>query len=122
MIKCILLALLVFHASGKAVLKSKKFSAGAIERCVVPNTVALTFDDGPREDFENILNILKQNNVKATFFVLGSLLENNFGLTQRAAREGHIIASHSYSHPYLTGLSSDGNYISFKTASFLNIF
>lgn len=110
MIKHILFALLVFQVSGKAILKSRKFSAGAIERCVVPNTVALTFDDGPREDYENILNILEQNNVKATFFVLGSLLQNNFGLTQRAAREGHTIASHSYSHPYLTGLNSDGKY------------
>ncbi len=108
MIKFILLSLFVFHVTSKPITKNRKLSHWIVEKCVVPNTVALTFDDGPREDFENILNILKRNKVEATFFVLGRLLQNNVWLAQRAAREGHNIASHSYSHPDLTGLSSDG--------------
>ena len=108
MIKFILLTLFVFHVTSKLITENRKLSNWIVTKCVVPKTVALTFDDGPRDDFENILNILKRNKVKATFFVVGRLLQNNVWLTQRASREGHNIASHSYSHPRLTGLKSDG--------------
>lgn len=103
----VLISLLIFSVSG-GVLKNKWwYGGGAIESCTKSRALALTFDDGPRWDYENILNILKRNNVKATFFVLGELLSGNFALTQRAFREGHTIASHSYSHPSLTSLGED---------------
>jgi peptidoglycan-N-acetylglucosamine deacetylase len=64
----------------------------------------LTFDDGPSEHAtEKILDILKANNIKATFFTLGSAIENNSraeDILKRIAREGHAIGSHGYSHNY----------------------
>lgn len=83
-----------------------------IYECNKPNVIALTFDDGPRWDYENILDILRLNNIKATFFNLGELLNNDISLTQRAYREGHNIASHSWSHPSLVQLNEDGKLFS----------
>ncbi|EEH99301.1 polysaccharide deacetylase [Clostridium tertium] len=64
----------------------------------------LTFDDGPSEhSTEKILDILKANDIKATFFTLGSSIEKNNEsekLLKRMAKEGHSIGSHGYSHDY----------------------
>lgn len=64
----------------------------------------LTFDDGPSKYVtENILDILKANDVKATFFVTGSALEKNSKapeLIKRMVKEGHAIGNHTYSHDY----------------------
>ena len=60
----------------------------------------LTFDDGPSQNTNDILNILKENNIKATFFVLGSQVERMPEITNRIYDEGHYIANHGYSHIY----------------------
>lgn len=61
--------------------------------------VYLTFDDGPVSGItEKILDILKEYDVKATFFNLGSYVKKNPELTKRAYDEGHTVASHSYTH------------------------
>lgn len=60
----------------------------------------LTFDDGPSQNTSDILNILKDNNIKATFFVLGSQVEVFPETTNRIYDEGHYIANHGYSHKY----------------------
>ena len=61
--------------------------------------VYLTFDDGPVPGVtDKILDILKEYDVQATFFNLGSYIDKNPELTKRAYDEGHTIASHSYSH------------------------
>ena len=60
----------------------------------------LTFDDGPSQNTKDILNILKDNNIKATFFVLGSQVEVFPETTNRIYDEGHFIANHGYSHKY----------------------
>ena len=60
----------------------------------------LTFDDGPSNNTHQILDILKQNNIKATFFVLGSQVEVFPETTNRIYNEGHYIANHGYSHKY----------------------
>ena len=63
--------------------------------------VFLTFDDGPsRTVTPHILDTLKNENIKATFFVLGSRAELNPDLVKRAYSEGHYIANHGYSHMY----------------------
>lgn len=63
--------------------------------------VFLTFDDGPSKSVTiPILDILKQENVKATFFVLGSRVEFYPSIVKRAYEEGHYIANHGYSHKY----------------------
>lgn len=62
--------------------------------------VYLTFDDGPSDTTDAILDVLKAKNVKATFFVLGKNAEKNPNTLKRIAREGHKIGNHSYSHEY----------------------
>lgn len=63
--------------------------------------VFLTFDDGPsRKVTPQILDLLKQENIKATFFVLGSRVDLNPDLVKRAYEEGHYIANHGYTHTY----------------------
>ena len=61
----------------------------------------LTFDDGPSKSVTPlILDVLKDNNIKATFFVLGRAVKDNPELVKRAYEEGHYIANHGYSHVY----------------------
>ena len=59
----------------------------------------LTFDDGPLPKVTPfILNILKKENVKATFFLVGEKIEKYPKLFNQIIKEGHIVANHSYSH------------------------
>lgn len=60
----------------------------------------LTFDDGPSSNTSTILDTLKQQNVKATFFVLGNRVEQMPNVIKRIYDEGHYIANHGYSHVY----------------------
>lgn len=60
----------------------------------------LTFDDGPSQNTKDVLDILKENNIKATFFVLGSQVGVFPETTKRMYNEGHYIANHGYSHKY----------------------
>ena len=63
--------------------------------------VFLTFDDGPSKNVTPIiLDTLKSENIKATFFLLGSRVELNPTIVKREYDEGHYIASHGYSHVY----------------------
>lgn len=63
--------------------------------------VFLTFDDGPTEAVTPyILDLLKQENIKATFFVLGNRAKANPELIKREFDEGHYIANHGYTHKY----------------------
>lgn len=62
----------------------------------------LTFDDGPSTVTPMILDILKQENVKATFFVLGCNVNAMPEITKRIYEEGHYIANHGYTHSYST--------------------
>lgn len=68
--------------------------------------IALTFDDGPSKKNTNILlDILKMENVKATFYVLWSRVEEYPDILKREYNEWHEIGNHSYSHILLTRLS-----------------
>lgn len=61
--------------------------------------LALTFDDGPDEDFTpQILDILKKYNVKATFYVIGEKVQYNKKIIKRQYEEGHEIGNHTYTH------------------------
>jgi peptidoglycan/xylan/chitin deacetylase (PgdA/CDA1 family) len=63
--------------------------------------IALTFDDGPWPKGTNdILYILKKNNVKGTFFLLGRNVQNFPNLAKTIVNHGHVVANHSWSHPY----------------------
>lgn len=62
--------------------------------------VYLTFDDGPSRYTDDILDILAQYNVKATFFVVGKTDEASLAAYQRIVEDGHTLGMHSYSHKY----------------------
>jgi len=62
-------------------------------------SVALTFDDGPSEDTERILEVLRAYDLKATFFMLGRQVELFPETARRVVVDGHEIGNHSYSHP-----------------------
>lgn len=69
--------------------------------------VALTFDDGPHDTSPELLDILKQYNVKATFFLVGSNVVKRPELAKRMAAEGHDLANHTRTHINLTRLRPD---------------
>jgi peptidoglycan/xylan/chitin deacetylase (PgdA/CDA1 family) len=60
--------------------------------------VSLTFDDGPGKATEEILKILKEKGVKATFFMLGVRVENDTETAEKVVAGGHEICSHTYKH------------------------
>ena len=61
--------------------------------------LALTFDDGPHTEYTpHVLDVLKQNDVKATFFVIGDRIAGNEDVLKRIHTEGHQIGNHTFSH------------------------
>ncbi len=68
--------------------------------------LALTFDDGPHATLTpQLLDLLAERNVRATFYVVGNRISHHQGIMGRIADEGHEIGNHSWSHPSLGGLS-----------------
>lgn len=75
-----------------------KIDQGQLKIAESYNKIALTFDDGPAEYTEEILDILKKENVKATFFLIGKNIEGNEHIVKRMNEEGHLIGNHSFYH------------------------
>ena len=72
-----------------------------------PGLIALTFDDGPHPKFtRQVLDVLKAKNAKATFFVIGDQLANWPGLVRRELAEGHVVGSHSFTHPNIGAITT----------------
>lgn len=76
-----------------------------------PNTVYLTFDDGPSKRTPEILEILKNYNIQATFFIIGKEGKAQPNLLKRMSEDGHSIGIHTYSHAYDKIYSSVENYL-----------
>ena len=73
--------------------------------CLEVACVALTFDDGPSFYTEGLLDTLKEHNVKATFFVLGTQVRIQSETIERMFQEGHQIGNHTWNHPNLTQMA-----------------
>lgn len=97
-------------------VESDAYPKGYYNGSTLPEkTVYLTFDDGPGEWTEEILNILKKKNVKATFFICAywgdpkmkrpSSFHRHKAQLQRMVNEGHVIGNHTSGHRVFTGLS-----------------
>lgn len=68
--------------------------------------LALTFDDGPHPSFTpQLLEVLRRENVRATFFVVGKMVDRNPQLVQAEVAGGHEVANHTYNHRRLPTLS-----------------
>lgn len=74
---------------------------------VQEKVVALTFDDGPDEQVQKLMELLAQYDAKATFFVVGKQLEKFPEMAKAAASAGHEIGNHSFSHPRLNEMTDD---------------
>lgn len=72
--------------------------------------IYLTFDDGPSSNTDEILDILKAYDVKATFFVVGKTDEASRKAYRRIVEEGHTLGMHSYSHSYADIYASEEDF------------
>ncbi len=72
------------------------------------NEVAISFDDGPDPKWTpKILDILKEKGVKGAFMMIGAEAQENIGLMQRVAREGHEIGNHTFFHPDISEIDNN---------------
>lgn len=77
--------------------------------CDLLPCAALTYDDGPDpKTTPQLLGILKDKNIQATFFMLGNNAAANSGLARQVTDAGHIAGNHTFSHPHLGRLSTAG--------------
>lgn len=75
--------------------------------CAQVRCVALTFDDGPGEYTDELLDTLAEHDARATFYLLGSQVGGHREEVRRMAEEGHGIGNHTWAHADLTTLSAD---------------
>jgi peptidoglycan/xylan/chitin deacetylase (PgdA/CDA1 family) len=75
--------------------------------CSVVKCVALTFDDGPGPFDDRLLQILKDNDAKATFFLIGNKVAANPAGAKRIADAGMEIGSHTWEHPNMATIATD---------------
>lgn len=97
-------------------LKKRLYGTGlgntSLPQSTLPGKTAyLTFDDGPLAATAQILDILKEHDVKATFFVNGRDSDYALRMYKRMANEGHAIGNHSYSHEYNKVYKSIGAFV-----------
>lgn len=78
--------------------------------------VAMTFDDGPSTHTATLLDYLKENQIPATFFLVGNRLNSYKGTVKRIAAEGHELGYHSYSHKNHKSMSTDKIKSDFRTS------
>ncbi len=77
-----------------------KYNALAIDSSTTKKVIYLTFDEGYEAGYTGrILDVLKQKNVKAVFFITGSYYNSDKNYVKRMIEEGHVVGNHSYSHP-----------------------
>lgn len=99
----VVILILLAHFSGRAVAVPAFTYADSAEK-----KIYLTFDDGPSNSVtEPVLDTLKAENVKATFFVVSDRAHGREDVLKRIAREGHTIGVHSASHEYKKIYASD---------------
>ncbi len=79
--------------------------------CPEKKIIYLTYDDGPSIITDKVLDILKENNVKATFFIIGSQIKGFENVIKRIHDDGHSIGLHTYTHKFKRIYSSRDTFI-----------
>ncbi|AQS59344.1 delta-lactam-biosynthetic de-N-acetylase [Desulforamulus ferrireducens] len=93
------------NARGKALLEKYR---GIYHGDVTGKNLYLTFDEGYENGYTaQILDTLKEHNVKVAFFITGDYLRRNPELVKRMVNEGHIVGNHTDNHPSLAQLSEE---------------
>ncbi|HHV15092.1 MAG TPA: polysaccharide deacetylase family protein [Gelria sp.] len=110
----LILALMILGITSYTVAKHPNMDNWKKEKIVIDRVktdkkvVALTFDDGPEPKFTPmVLDVLKNHDARATFFIIGKKAESNPQILKRMAAEGHEIGNHSYRHPDFNKLKKD---------------
>lgn len=104
LIKVIVLTIIIFVIVGYALFQISKSRTFQFFGELIPRVetsekvVALTFDDGPTEYTSEVIKILEEKGIKATFFLIGENLEALPQIGKRLVNAGHQIGNHSYSH------------------------
>ena len=109
MIKRVIVALVLLASCGLVAWGGHRLSKSRTHQLVgelitrvetSDSIVALTFDDGPVHAYtDSILAVLAQFEVPATFFMVGSAMQDNPGIAARVLEQGHELGNHSFSHP-----------------------
>lgn len=94
--------------SGSGSADGKAGTAPAAVDCAEVRCIALTFDAGPGKDTPRLLDVLKEKQVPATFFLLGKKHIDRYPqVVKRIADEGHEVANHTWTHRILTDIDAD---------------
>ena len=106
----------------KPAFMSSNFSLKDSGDITSPKLAYLTFDDGPTHVITaQLLDVLKKQNVKATFFVVGKEIEGKESILKRIYNEGHSIGLHTYSHNFKKIYRSTEDFINEMTKTSLKI-
>lgn len=96
---------------GTVTITAKGKYTGQVAKCSVKVCnviqIAMTFDDGPSAYTPRLLDWLKENEVKVSFFLVGNRIPSYKNTVKRMASEGHEIGYHSYAHKFQPGLSTE---------------
>ena len=102
-----MMAAILFAELARCEREGAKETAAEAEKSV-PRRAALTFDDGPNACYTpEVLEILKENEIPATFFLQGQCLAGNEEIVRRMHAEGHLIGNHTFHHVQLTKVSEE---------------
>ncbi|KAH0613445.1 uncharacterized protein H6S33_005331 [Morchella sextelata] len=92
-------------------VRSKLPTAPLVFSCSVPNSLAFAIDDGDPQLAQQVMQIVKEENIKVTFFTVGAaLLDTSTNLTnvyKEMMAQGHQVAYHSFTHPKIEGLGTN---------------
>jgi peptidoglycan-N-acetylglucosamine deacetylase len=92
---------------GSANIQANFFAPARCCATTAEKQLALSFDDGPNQDFTpQVLSVLAQYNALATFFVIGKNIHGNENILQQIDAQGHSIGNHSYTHSFFIDFKS----------------
>lgn len=103
----LLILLIAFYAYGSANIRSGFYIPAFCSGNPGSKKIAVTFDDGPDANYtQAILDILKKNQIQATFFCVGKKIPGNEDILKRIVNDGHLIGNHTYSHSWKLDFST----------------
>lgn len=101
-----LVCFLVFWLCVCSVSAEEGGTCTVVRRGKAEGKIALTFDDGPHPRYtRQVLEVLREYGVKATFFLIGKCAADNPEIVKEIAQDGHELANHTYSHTFLKDLT-----------------
>jgi peptidoglycan-N-acetylglucosamine deacetylase len=111
----LLLPLVIYKSqliSGSSKINSNFYIKAFCGSETADKIIAITFDDGPNKEFTpEILKVLDEHKVPATFFVIGKNIKGNEDLIKKIDHAGHIIGNHTFSHSFFIDFKSKAGFI-----------